>query len=272
MRAAFAIAALAGSAIAAPSYGSGYGNPKEPVENVVVVVETVVKTVYVTEGYQIESSTSCSSSVVPAAATTSSVAPPAPTTTVVKEPAKPTYGNGYGVPSMPAYQPPAPSMPAYEPPAPVKPTPTPEAPKPTPTPQPSPEPQPAPPADAGYMGVVAKWRSKMGLKELTQSSKLEGTSMDTVKSSPGVMKHKLNSGVYGQVLADGGADEFEHVFLGGWLCEIPSLPGLDGACQQASNGWDYQGQTGHADILTNTQYTQIGCSNYDGVWCCDLAY
>jgi len=247
MRAAFAIAALAGSAIAAPSYGNGYGKPK-PVENVHVVVETVVKTLYVTEGYEIPAATSTSVYVAPAA-----------TPTVVEE-----Y--------------PVASMPAYEPPAPVKPTPTPEAPKPTyapeaPKPSPSPEPAPAPPAtEEGYMGVVAKWRSKMGLKELTRSTKLEGTSMDTVKSSPGVMTHKLNDGVFGQVLAPGEAEDFENVYLGGWLCERSTMAGLEGACQKASNGWDYQGQTGHADILTAPEYTSIGCSFYQGIWCCDLAY
>jgi hypothetical protein len=122
------------------------------------------------------------------------------------------------------------------------------------------------------MGVVAKWRSKMGLKALAQSTKLEGTSMDTVNSAPGVMKHKLNPGVYGQVLAEGTAQDFEHVYLGGWLCERSNLPGLDGACEKASEGWNYQGQTGHADILTSPEYTQIGCSFSDGIWCCDLAY
>ena len=241
MRAAFAIAALAGSAIAAPSYGNGYGN--KPVENVHVVVETVVKTVYVTEGYEAPTPTPVY------------VAPAAPTTTVVAKPVKPTD----------AY--PVVSMPAYEPPAPVKPTPTPE-----PTYAPEPTPEPAPPATEGYMGVVAKWRSKMGLKELTQSSKLEGTSMDTVKSAPGKMEHKLNSGVFGQVLAEGTADDFEHVYLGGWLCERANLPGLNGACKEASDGWNYQGQTGHADILTSPEYTQIGCSFFQGIWCCDLAY
>jgi uncharacterized protein YkwD len=249
MRATFAIAALAGAAIAAPSYGNGYGS--KPVENVHVVVETVVKTVYVTEGYEVPTPT-------PAY-----VAPAAPTTTTtVAKPAKPT--DAYPVVSMPAYEAPAPAQPTYAP-----------APEPTYAPEPTPEPtpeQPAPPATGGYMDVVSKWRSKMGMKELAVSSKLEGTSKDTVDSSPGRMKHKLNSGVYGQVLAEGTADNFEHVFLGGWLCERANLPGLGNACETASDGWNYQGQTGHADILTSPEYTQIGCSFATGIWCCDLAY
>jgi hypothetical protein len=257
MRAAFAIAALAGSAIAAPSYGAGYGNDhgKQDNKNVVVVVETVVKTVYVTEGYEVPSAT-------PSVA---HEAPAAPTTTVVyEEPAKPTYGSGYGYPV---------NSPVYEAPAPVKPTPTPEAPKPTPTPAPAPSPSPAPPTQGGYMGIVDEWRAKMGLKPLTYDAKLESNAMDVVVSSNGQMVHKLNPGTYGQVLAPGqpGDDNFTKVFVGGWLCEIPTLKGLDGVCAKMSEGWSYEGQTGHAEILTSDNYSKIACANHAGIWCCDLA-
>jgi hypothetical protein len=236
MRAAFAIAALAGSAIAAPSYGAGYGNPKEEVHNV-VVVETVVKTVYVTEGYE-----------VPAPTSKVYEAPAAPTTTVYEKPAEPTY-------------------PAYEPPAPVYPTP--EAPKPTVAPKPTAA--PAPPSNSGYMGVVDEWRSKMGLKALAHDSKLESNALTALKKAPGRMEHFLGSGTFGQVLAMGDENKFTDVFVGGWLCERKNLPGLDGICDTLSAGWDYQGQTGHADILTSDQYSKIACAYNEGVWCCDLA-
>jgi hypothetical protein len=95
--------------------------------------------------------------------------------------------------------------------------------------------------------------------------------MDTVVSSNGQMVHKLNPGSFGQVLAPGNADDFEHVFVGGWLCEIPSLPGLDGVCAKQSEGWAYAGQTGHAEILTSDQYSKIGCALHAGIWCCDVA-
>jgi hypothetical protein len=87
------------------------------------------------------------------------------------------------------------------------------------------------------------------------------------------MKHKLNPGTYGQVLAPGKPDmeSFLSVFVGGWLCEIPTLPGLDGVCSTMSKGWSYEGQTGHAEILTSDNYSKIGCKNYEGIWCCDLA-
>ncbi|EAT90980.1 hypothetical protein HBI56_020600 [Parastagonospora nodorum] len=264
MRAAFAIAALAGAAIAAPSYG-GYGKQEEPKKNVVVVVETVIETCYVTEGYPIPSATPAPEPVP---------APAAPTTTVVVEPPKPSSAYVEPPQSTPVYEAPAPSQPAYSAPA-YTPAP---APAPAPTPTPTPEPQPAPPADSGYMGVVAEWRAKLGLKELSHDSKLESNAMDTVVSSNGVMTHKLNPGTYGQVLAPGkdgkddqGNDNFTKVFVGGWLCELPNTPGLDGVCGKMSEGWAYEGQTGHAEILTSAQYSKIGCALHKGIWCCDLA-
>ena len=76
-----------------------------------------------------------------------------------------------------------------------------------------------------------------------------------------------------QVLAPGEANDssFEHVFVGGWLCERPGLAGLDGVCQEQSKGWDYAGQVGHADILTSDKYTKFGCGCGSGIWACDLA-
>ncbi|OAG17562.1 hypothetical protein CC77DRAFT_918723, partial [Alternaria alternata] len=144
-------------------------------------------------------------------------------------------------------------------------------PKPTTT-----EAAPAPSATAttgGYMDIVSEWRAKMGMKPLECDSKLESNAMNVVVEGNGVMKHKLNPGTYGQVLAPGKPDmeSFLSVFVGGWLCEIPTLPGLDGVCSTMSKGWSYEGQTGHAEILTSDNYSKIGCKNYEGIWCCDLA-
>ncbi|EOA85892.1 uncharacterized protein SETTUDRAFT_110914 [Exserohilum turcica Et28A] len=111
----------------------------------------------------------------------------------------------------------------------------------------------------------------MGMKTLAYDSKLESNAMDTVESSKGAMVHKLNEGTLGQVLAPGDANHFEHVFVGGWLCEMPSLPGLGDVCQRESKGWAYNGQTGHAEILTSKEYSKIGCALSTGIWCCDLA-
>jgi len=126
----------------------------------------------------------------------------------------------------------------------------------------------------GYMAVVDKWRSAGGLPALTQDSQLEANALKTSTASVGGLIHELNPGTLAQVLAPGNPGNFENVYVGGWLCEIPTLPGLNGICATAAQGWDHSdGETGHALILTSTQYTKIGCaiaSNTD-VWACDLA-
>ena len=237
MRAAFAIAALAGSAIAAP----GYGYKPEPKNEVVVehvVVETVVQTIYVTEGYEVPQATPTPEPVYQA---------PAVTTVVYEEPAKPTS--------------------KYEAPA-YTPAPVPEQPKPTPQPQP----QPSPPTSTGYMAVVDEWRAKLGLKALKHSAKLEANALKCAQNGNGQMVHQLNAGTFAQVLAPGSCTEnFTHVFVGGWLCEMPQMAGLDDVCAKQSEGWSYQGQTGHAEILTSPAYSEIGCADAGGIVACDLA-
>lgn len=249
MRATFAIAALAGSVIAAPNYGNG--NPNE-VQNVHLVVETVVQTVYVTEGSDIPKPTSSIAYVAPV------YSAPAAVTTVVYQ--------------APSYEPassyePAPPAPTPEAPAPA---PAPEAPEPTPAPAPAPAPEPAAPAQgSGYMAIVSEYRQKLGLSPLAQSSELEGNAMNCLQSAPGVMDHKLNPGSYAQVLAPiASMDDFKHAFVGGWLCEKSNL--LPNECPTQSSGWMYDG-TGHADILTSQDYSKIGCAWNDGIVGCDLA-
>jgi hypothetical protein len=87
------------------------------------------------------------------------------------------------------------------------------------------------------------------------------------------MKHKLNPGSFAQVFAPGEQNmkSFLSVFVGGWLCEISTLPGPDGVCSTKSKGWSYEGQTGHAEILTSENYSKIGCSFFNGDWAYDLA-
>lgn len=123
-----------------------------------------------------------------------------------------------------------------------------------------------------YMDIVSKWRAKLGLTALAEDATLVANAQKTVDDGNGQMAHELNPGTYGQVLAPGAPDEFENVFVGGWLCEMPTLTGLDGVCDTAlGQGWDYDGQTGHAEILTSPSYSRIGCANAVGIWGCDLA-
>lgn len=123
----------------------------------------------------------------------------------------------------------------------------------------------------GYQAVVDKWRSRMGLKSLVNNAELESNAMNTVISSNGQMVHKLNSGTYGQVLAPGSQEDFENIFVHGWLCEMPTLRGLRGVCSAESDGWAYNGQTEHAEILTSGRYSKIGCALFARICCCDLA-
>lgn len=130
---------------------------------------------------------------------------------------------------------------------------------------------PASSNDGSYMSVVSEWRSKMGMSALTYDSQLEANSLKTVQDGNGQMVHELNKGSMAQVLAPGSPSEFTSCFVGGWLCEMPSLPGLDGICSSMSQGWSYNGETGHAEILSSPSYSKIGCANADGIWGCDLA-
>jgi uncharacterized protein YkwD len=254
---AFSVLALAGSALAAPA-------PAE-VTNTHTVVETVVHTVYATEGYS--APTAAPAPVIEATVTYGAPEPtkeapkpqptkeapkPQPTKEApkpqpTKEAPKPQPTQGYGAPAQPTQ--------GYEPPA---------APQPT---------QPAPPSDDGYMGVVNEWRSKLGMSNLELYSVLQNNAQGVVEASNGQMIHDLRRGTGGQVLApgDAGKEGFEKVFVGGWLCEMPGLPGLNGVCNEMSKGWAYEGQTGHAKILTDPQYKYIGCALHKGIWCCDVA-
>jgi hypothetical protein len=127
-------------------------------------------------------------------------------------------------------------------------------------------------AGSGYMSTVNTWRSKMSLSPFTQDSKLEANALDTSQSSGGQLKHKLNSGSMGQVMAPGNSGNFESVFVGGWLCEMPQLPGLGSSvCNTMSKGWNHAGQTGHAELLSSKTYKKIGCALASGIWTCDLA-
>lgn len=127
--------------------------------------------------------------------------------------------------------------------------------------------------DDGYIAIVQRWRSTCGLPTLDYDRNLEANALKTSHESVGGLIHQLNTGTMAQVLASGTEDNFESVYVGGWLCEIPSLPGLDGICASMAQGWNHGGQTGHAEILTDTKYARIGCAyaSSTSVWACDFA-
>ncbi|KAE8834496.1 hypothetical protein PTNB85_05829 [Pyrenophora teres f. teres] len=166
----------------------------------------------------------------------------------------------------PAPAPPPPAPPAPAPPAPPAPAPAPPAPTAT-------EAAKAPPSSGGYIDIVIEWRAKMGLPALEIDLRLQANALTTIQHSGGAMKHELNPGTMAQVMAPGECtlEGFGGCYLGGWLCEKPQLKGLDGVCHKASKGWEYNGQTDHAEILVSTNYGKIGCSCDFNMWACDLA-
>ncbi|KAJ4348851.1 uncharacterized protein N0V89_010230 [Didymosphaeria variabile] len=249
--AALGMLALAGSAMAAPRphWGNHGGNAH-------VVYETAVVTVIVgPDGQPIGGA-----APTPAPEPTQGYGtPPAePTSVVVEQPAPTPSPEQSSAP--PSYQQPSPS-----------PSPEPSTPAAEPTPTPTPEPSSPPSSGGGYIDTVNTWRAKLGLSNLSQDDTLQNNALKTCDDGNGEMKHELNPGTFGQVLAPGQPDEFEKVFVGGWLCEKPDMPGMDGICASMSDGWAYNGQTGHADILSSKDYTKIGCSNAKGIWGCDVA-
>lgn len=124
--------------------------------------------------------------------------------------------------------------------------------------------------DGSWQSVVSEWRSRMGLPSMQPSDSLVANALKTCQDGNGQMVHELNPGTMGQVLAPGQPDEFVKVFVGGWLCEMPDAPGMDGVCSTMSAGWAYGGETGHAEILRGT-YQNIGCANAGGIWACDVS-
>jgi hypothetical protein len=121
-----------------------------------------------------------------------------------------------------------------------------------------------------YMSIVNEYRTKLGLPTLAYDPELEANDRRTCVEGNGQLIHKLYSPTLAQVLAQGNMDQFKHIFVGGWLCERPNMPGLGNECATESQGWYYGGQTGHADILISTAYTRIGCASAGGVTGCDL--
>ncbi|KAE8825400.1 hypothetical protein HRS9139_08510 [Pyrenophora teres f. teres] len=261
---AFAVAALAGSAFAAPQL---YGNVNV-VEDVHVVVETVVKTVYMGDvPAPSPTTTSCTSDPAPTPEQTPEAAYAPQVVTIVYPPPPPPPAPTSSTPTptpTPDFTP-APAPPPPAPPAPPAPAPAPPAPTAT-------EAAKAPPS-GGYIDIVIEWRAKMGLPPLEIDLRLQANALTTIQHSGGAMIHELNPGTMAQVMAPGECtlEGFGGCYLGGWLCEKPQLKGLDGVCHKASKGWEYNGQTDHAEILVSTNYGKIGCSCDFNMWACDLA-
>jgi hypothetical protein len=121
------------------------------------------------------------------------------------------------------------------------------------------------------MAIANKYLALAGVRPLDFDAKLQANANDAATSAQGTLTHKLNPGSFGQVLAPGtpDMDSFEHVFVGGWLCEVSQPGSVD--CGEQTIGWNHAGQTGHADILMSSKYTHMGCACETGIWACDVS-
>ncbi|PFH57416.1 hypothetical protein XA68_15112 [Ophiocordyceps unilateralis] len=140
-----------------------------------------------------------------------------------------------------------------------------------------PIPQFKPTDPSEYLSIVNHWRSVIGIKQnMTVSTSLEANALAACRqSSSSNLQHTQDPGE-GQVLAPGPEKSFEYVFVGGWLCEMPSLPGISQACDVVRRGvpgetpWLLTTETGHARLLSDPSFTKIGCANANNVWGCNL--
>lgn len=122
-----------------------------------------------------------------------------------------------------------------------------------------------------YMDIVGEWRQRIGRTQLLYHAPLEANALNAVREANGQIRYKLNPGSFAQVMGPGACDlnGFYRLFVGGWLCGRPNLPGLNGIC---ANFPEYVSQTpAHADILTTAAYSRIGCGCAANIWACDLA-
>ena len=128
----------------------------------------------------------------------------------------------------------------------------------------------------------------MGFPLFTYSSTLQANSAKTNNDDgANSMTHELNPGSFAQCIAQvdntsggGGYTPFELTYLA-WLCEIDDSRLGDSckAMESATNMIVNKADPGHAQILRNPQYSQMGCdyktsteqhANFAGMYTCDF--
>lgn len=165
------------------------------------------------------------------------------------------------------------------------------APKPAPAAAPAPAPAPAAapakavvPASGGsgatiggqnVIDVANKWRTMQGLGNFTWDDGLATVSANTnIANGANTMDHHNVAPSLGQVIAQGSNSltgpssqgqlgPIDLLYLG-WICElsgeIPDFPCSDATAATHMNS---EGQTDHATILMNPQYSKMGCNYMD---------
>ncbi|KAL6721358.1 hypothetical protein ACLMJK_000461 [Lecanora helva] len=134
-----------------------------------------------------------------------------------------------------------------------------------------------------------KFRTLMGFKPFTYSQQLDGNAAKTNNDDgSNSMTHELNSGSMAQCIAQvdnksggSGFTPFELTYLG-WLCEIDDsrLGTMCDTMKDLTHMKVDKSDPGHAQILRNPAYSQMGCNymdstqqhdNYAGQYTCDFA-
>lgn len=143
--------------------------------------------------------------------------------------------------------------------------------------------------DPPYMATINKWLSNLKLRTLEYDPRLAKNALRCSTNSNGILDHITYPGTLGQVMAPGKEEEFDKVFVGGWLAEREDLFQNKTVWKNFTKGWSYldeygRPQTGHADILadqakledgTPLKLTKIGCgwagNEMWTMWTCDLS-
>ena len=192
-----------------------------------------------------------------------------------------------------------------------KPAPAPAA-APAPAPESAPvkeqDPSPPPPSSSGGSGatvggqnildVANKWRSKQGLPTFTWDDALATVSANTnIANGANSMNHHRVPPSLGQVIAEGSSTKTASSSQGelgpidllwlDWICELSvKIPGFPCSDALGATNMDTAGETIHAEILMNPQYTKLGCNYmdatdpgaqgpiqiYEGMFTCDVAF
>lgn len=120
-----------------------------------------------------------------------------------------------------------------------------------------------------------KWRSKQGLPLFTWDDGLATVSANTNKANgANTMTHHLVPPSLGQVIAQGSNSLKGPSNMGelgpldllwlGWLCELSGeIPGFPCSDATAATHMNTAGDTMHAQILMNKDYTKLGCHYMD---------
>ena len=182
------------------------------------------------------------------------------------------------------------------------------APAPAPAPAPVKEEPASPPSSSGGSGatvggqnildVANKWRSKQGLPTFTWDDALATVSANTnIANGANSMNHHRVPPSLGQVIAEGSSTKTASSSQGelgpidllwlDWICELSvKIPGFPCSDALGATNMDTAGETIHAEILMNPQYTKLGCNYmdatdpgsqgavqiYKGMFTCDVAF